>query len=89
MRNVVSALTQTNTLPNISSVRNAQGGHNDDEDFVMCDIDDGAGRDQCYTNTVHEVGNLGSICDVARDGGEPEKLRTHRYGLHLTFNTDW
>lgn len=69
--------------------RGHQGGHNDDEDFVMWDIYDGAGWDQCYTNTVREVGNLGSIRNVSRTGGEPEKLTSHRYGLHLTLNTDW
>ncbi|KDR66227.1 hypothetical protein GALMADRAFT_217198 [Galerina marginata CBS 339.88] len=73
----------------IKDSRGHQGGHNGDEDFVMHDIYDGAGWDQCYTNTVREVGNMGSIRDVARDGGELEKLTSHRYGLHLTLNTDW
>ncbi|KAF8803058.1 hypothetical protein BYT27DRAFT_7110771 [Phlegmacium glaucopus] len=73
----------------IRDSRGHQGGHNDDENFVMQDIYDGAGWDQCYTNTVREVGNLGSIRDVSRTGGEPEKLTSHRYGLHLTLNADW
>jgi len=73
----------------IRDSRGQQGGHNDDPDFVMNDIYDGAAWSRCYTNTVREVGDLGSIRDVSRDGGEPEKLTSHRFGLHLTLNTDW
>jgi len=73
----------------IRDSRGQQNGHNDDPDFVVTDIYDGAAWGRCYTNTVREVGDLGSICDVSRDGGEPEKLTSHRFGLHLTLNTDW
>jgi len=73
----------------IRDSRGQHGGHNDDPDFVMADIYDGAAWGRCYTNTVREVGDLGSIRDVSRDGGEPEKLTSHRFGLHLTLNMDW
>ncbi|PPQ79796.1 hypothetical protein CVT26_012594 [Gymnopilus dilepis] len=69
--------------------RRQHGGLQDDDDFVMRDIYDGAGWEQCYVKTVREIGNLGSVRDVSQEGGEPQRLTDQRFGLHLTLNTDW
>lgn len=46
----------------------------------------GARWNECFSCTRREIGNLGTVRDVSLQGGEP---RRHRYGLHLTVNTDW
>jgi len=69
--------------------RDTRNGHCDDEEFVMRDIHDGACWDSCYTNTIREVGNRGSVQDVPKEGDVQENLNSHRFGLHLTVNTDW
>ena len=63
-------------------------GPNDDENFIMKDIHDG---DMWYKNTtgmVREVGNRGTVRDVA-NGQLPTKLFSHRFGLQITVNMDW
>ncbi|KAJ3508326.1 hypothetical protein NLJ89_g5817 [Agrocybe chaxingu] len=69
--------------------RQSRSGHGDDEDFIMQDIYDGARWEQCYTSMRREVGNFGTVRDVPIEGAECEKLTSHRYGLHLSVNTDW
>jgi len=69
--------------------RTSPHGHGDDDDFIMRDIYDAACWDSCYTNTRRDVGNHGSIRDVPCEGPSMKNLNAHRFGLHLTVNTDW
>ena len=62
---------------------------NNDPDFIMRDIHDGAAWHRGFTNSVREVGDMGTVRDVPRNPGPREKLTSHRFGLHLTLNTDW
>lgn len=78
-----SKLIRDNRLPE------NQVWHDDDEDFVMEDIYHGARWNECFSHTRREIGNLGTVHDVSLQGGEPQRLNSHRYGLHLTVNTDW
>lgn len=74
----------------IKDSRNHQGGRIQDENFMMKDMDDAEGWDQLYTNTIREVGNLGTVRDWPEgDTPTPTKLTSHCFGLHLTINTDW
>lgn len=42
------------------------------------------------TNTVCEIGELGTVRDRPQDNQPATtKLTEHRYGLHLTLNIDW
>jgi hypothetical protein len=78
-----SKLIRDNRLPE------NQVWHNGDEDFVMDDIYHGSRWNECLSHTRREIGNLGTVRDVPLQGGEPKRLNSHRYGLHLTVNTDW
>ncbi|PPQ99854.1 hypothetical protein CVT24_009605 [Panaeolus cyanescens] len=68
---------------------------NDDENFVMHDIYDGRCWTRSATHLQRQIGNKGNVRDVPapsnEDGiqQEPTELNSHRYGLHLTLNTDW
>ncbi|KAG1736440.1 uncharacterized protein EDB91DRAFT_1250062 [Suillus paluster] len=58
----------------------------------MTDIHDGTLWHELEMNTVHEIGELGTVCDRPQDldnGPTATKLTKHRYGLHLTLNIDW
>jgi hypothetical protein len=64
-------------------------GRNDDDDFVMRDMYDGANWHAGKTNITREVGNHGTVRDVSGDEPGPSKmLYKHRYGLHLSMNAD-
>ncbi|KAF9455619.1 hypothetical protein BDZ94DRAFT_1316026 [Collybia nuda] len=42
------------------------------------------------TKTKHEVGSMGTICDMPNNNdGILTKLFSHQFGLQLTLNTDW
>ncbi|KAG1734538.1 hypothetical protein EDD22DRAFT_1011418 [Suillus occidentalis] len=66
----------------IRDSRQDQPGQNTDEDFVMTDIHHGTQWHDLETNILREV-------DRAMEGRMVKKLTEHRYGLHLTMNTDW
>ncbi|KAG1737090.1 uncharacterized protein EDB91DRAFT_1249737 [Suillus paluster] len=58
----------------------------------MTDIHDGTLWHELETNTVREIGELGTVHDCPQDldnGPTATKLTEHRYGLHLTLNIDW
>ncbi|KAG1749066.1 uncharacterized protein EDB91DRAFT_1244855 [Suillus paluster] len=56
----------------------------------MTDMHNGMLWHELETNTVHEIGELGTICDRPQDNQPATtKLTKHRYGLHLTLNIDW
>jgi hypothetical protein len=59
---------------------------NDNENFLMSDMDDATEWYQPQTNTVHEVSDNGTVRDVPATS---PRLTDHRYGLHLTLNSDW
>ena len=59
---------------------------NDDEDFVMMDMDDGTEWYEPWMNITHEVGDSGAVRDVPTTA---PRLTDHCYGLHLTLNSDW
>jgi len=74
----------------IRDSRNDAPDRNEDKDFVMEDMHDAQGWHDLYTNTIREVGDHGTIRDTpADDAPIPTKLTSHRFGLHLTINTDW
>jgi len=74
----------------IRDSRNNAPDRNEDKDFVMEDMHDAQGWHDLYTNTIREVGDHGTIRDtLADDAPIPTKLTSHRFGLHLTINTDW
>ncbi|KAG2335647.1 hypothetical protein BDR05DRAFT_898020, partial [Suillus weaverae] len=76
----------------IRDSRQDQPRRNDDDDYVMTDIHDGTLWHELETNTVHEIGELGTVHDRPQDldnGPTATKLTKHRYGLHLTLNIDW
>ncbi|KZT19841.1 hypothetical protein NEOLEDRAFT_1151707 [Neolentinus lepideus HHB14362 ss-1] len=61
---------------------------NNDKDFVMKDISDGAIWHMSQTQTQREYGDQGTVQDLPTEGGS-ENLNAHRFGLHLSLNTDW
>lgn len=73
--------------------RNTPSNQNDDPEFVMKDIHDGAMWHDLKTGIKREVGrdagNNYVVRDVERSEGEEKKLTDHRFGLHMTVNTDW
>ena len=70
--------------------RDHQAGKNDDEDFVMTDMSDGDAWNEQYVCDVCEVGNHGTIRDMAAANGPAiTNLNAQRYGLHLSVNGDW
>ncbi|KAG2757569.1 hypothetical protein P692DRAFT_20711205 [Suillus brevipes Sb2] len=75
------------------SVRDSRQDHpgqNEDEDYVMTDMHDGMLWHELETNTVREIGELGTVRDRPQDNQPATtKLTEHRYGLHLTLNIDW
>ncbi|KAG2144482.1 hypothetical protein DEU56DRAFT_789801 [Suillus clintonianus] len=73
----------------IRDSRQDQPGQNTDEDFVMTDIHHGTQWHGLETNILREVGEFGAVRDRAMEGRMVKKLTEHRYGLHLTMNTDW
>ncbi|KAF5384761.1 hypothetical protein D9615_001059 [Tricholomella constricta] len=74
----------------IRDSRNARPRNFDDEDFVMKDMHDAEGWDKLNTGMFREVGDLGTVRDVpGAPGADTTKLTSHRFGLHLTINTDW
>ncbi|KAF5368271.1 hypothetical protein D9615_010359 [Tricholomella constricta] len=69
-----------------------QINRNDNEDFVMKDMDDATEWYNSFTNTVRQVGDMGTVRDVPLerlDNAAAPRLTDHRYGLHLTLNADW
>ncbi|KAF6762530.1 hypothetical protein DFP72DRAFT_987053 [Ephemerocybe angulata] len=62
---------------------------NNDPQFVMKDMHDGKQWHDMKTGIKHEVGNHGAVRDVEVKEGSEECLTDHRFGLHLTTNTDW
>lgn len=73
----------------IRDSRNDQPRVNDDENFIMTDIHHGTAWHDLETNIVREIGEFGAVRDQPADGIAAKKLTAHRYGLHLTMNTDW
>ncbi|KAG1760475.1 hypothetical protein EDD22DRAFT_990093 [Suillus occidentalis] len=74
----------------IRDSRHDQPRRNDDEDFVMTDMHDGTLWHELETNTIREIGELGTIRDRPQDNRPiATKITEHRYGLHLTLNIDW
>ncbi|KAG1774897.1 hypothetical protein EV702DRAFT_1237500 [Suillus placidus] len=74
----------------IRDSRHDQPRRNDDEDFVMTDMHDGTLWHELETNTIREIGELGTIRDCPQDNRPmATKITEHRYGLHLTLNIDW
>ena len=70
--------------------RDHQAGKNDDEDFVMTDMSDGDTWNEQYVGDVREVGNRGTIRDMAAANGPAiTNLNAQWYGLHLSVNGDW
>ncbi|KAG1861367.1 hypothetical protein C8R48DRAFT_673458 [Suillus tomentosus] len=62
---------------------------NEDKDYVMTDMHDDMLWHELETNTVHEIGELGTICDCPQDNQPATtKLTEHQYDLHLTLNID-
>ncbi|KAG1725027.1 hypothetical protein EDB19DRAFT_1897829 [Suillus lakei] len=74
----------------IRDSRHDQPQCNDDEDFIMTDMHDGTLWHELETNTIHEIGELGTIRDCPQDNRPMAmKIMEHRYGLHLTLNINW
>ena len=74
----------------IQDNRDHQAGKNDDEDFVMTDMSDGDTWNEQYVGDVREVGNHGTIRDMAAANGPAiTNLNAQWYGLHLSVNRDW
>ncbi|RXW19193.1 hypothetical protein EST38_g6659 [Candolleomyces aberdarensis] len=69
--------------------RNSPRAQNDDPNFVMKDMHDGAMWHSLRTGIKREVGDFGAVRDAAVDEGAEKALTDHRFGLHLTVNTDW
>ena len=70
--------------------RGHEAGKNNDEDYVMTDMSDGDAWNKQHTGEVHEVGNRGTVRDVAAaDAPAITNLNSRRYGLHLSVNGDW
>ncbi|KII92119.1 hypothetical protein PLICRDRAFT_461608 [Plicaturopsis crispa FD-325 SS-3] len=64
-------------------------GRNNNEDFVMTDMQDGEAWYRNTTGTVREVGDRGTVRDVPGNGDPmPTRLFSHRFGLQLTINMD-
>ncbi|KAG2050544.1 hypothetical protein BDR06DRAFT_998615 [Suillus hirtellus] len=74
----------------VQDSRQDHPGQNEDEDYVMTDMHDGMLWHELKTNTVREIGKLGTVHDRPQDNQPATtKLTEHRYGLHLTLNIDW
>lgn len=70
--------------------RGHEAGKNDDEAYVMTDMSDGDAWNEQHTGEVREVGNCGTVRDVAAvDGQAITNLTSRWYGLHLSVNGDW
>ncbi|KAG2061047.1 hypothetical protein BDR06DRAFT_993204 [Suillus hirtellus] len=73
----------------VQDSRQDHPGQNEDEDYVMTDMHDGMLWHELETNTVREIGELGTVRDRPQDNQPATtKLTERRYGLHLTLNID-
>lgn len=73
----------------IRDSRGVDGQRNEDPNFVMEDMHDAPLWYDLWTGIKREVGNLGTVRDVPVSTGSERRLTDHRFGLHLTINTDW
>ncbi|KZT25039.1 hypothetical protein NEOLEDRAFT_1156520 [Neolentinus lepideus HHB14362 ss-1] len=72
----------------IRDSRNIIPNRNDDENFLMEDISDGSIWNMSKTRIQRKTGSRGTVRDVPIEGGG-QNLNSHRFGLHLTLNSDW
>ncbi|KZT22551.1 hypothetical protein NEOLEDRAFT_1157685 [Neolentinus lepideus HHB14362 ss-1] len=72
----------------IQDSRNIVPNWNDDENFLMEDISDGSIWNMSKTCIQRKTGSCGTVRDVPIEGGG-QNLNSHRFGLHLTLNSDW
>lgn len=69
--------------------RDTPAHQNDDPNFVMKDLHDGKMWHDLKTGIQREHGDCGAVRDVPCPGMEEKPLTSHRFGLHVTINTDW
>jgi hypothetical protein len=73
----------------IRDSRNTPIGNNDDDNYLMTDMHDGEIWHDLKTGIKREVGNLGTVRDIATGEDTERRISEHRFGLHMSINIDW